>query len=98
MFFGEAEEGDNSEGVDTLALAAKSKMSPADVPDHRMVEKWIIDSGCGHDLVARMLVISFPDLVFKVDRPITFNTANGLAPSTEQARIGVKELGQVVKA
>ena len=79
--------------------AAKAKKSvDAEVPDHRMVEKWIVDSGCGHDLVARILVASFPDIVFKVDRPITFNTANGLAPSTDQARIGVKELGQVVKA
>ena len=40
----------------------------------------------------------FPHLMFKADKPITFNTANGLAPSTDQARIGVKELEQTVKA
>ena len=44
----------NPEGpVQDPAVAARGSRS--NVADHTIVRKWIIDSGCGHDLVATTL-------------------------------------------
>ena len=59
LFFGEVECDGSWEGNGSYALAVKEKILE-NIPDHRMVEKWIIDSGCGHDLIARILVLAFP--------------------------------------
>ena len=81
------------------AVEAVPRSIPLDeIPDHRMVVKWIVDSGCGHDLVSRKVLEGFLDLIFRATKPITFNTANGLAPSYEMASIGVRELAMIVKA
>ena len=92
LVFGFSDDAPEPEVV--LALPAK----PANIPKHGMVKKWIIDSGCGHDLVSKTLVMSFPQLIHSTDKSITFNTANGLAPTSEQAHIGVPELSQIVRA
>ena len=59
LLFGEADEASDiivgrADGQ-PYAIAAKAK---EEVIDHRLVEKWIVDSGCGHDLVGRILVQS----------------------------------------
>ena len=41
------------------------------VPDHRMVTRWIIDSGCGHDLVSRFVVGPYPHVITKAETSIT---------------------------
>ena len=78
--------------------AVPHALSVEEIPDHSMVVKWIIDSGCGHDLVSRQVLEGFMNLIFKANKPITFNTANGLAPSYDKASIGVRELAMIVKA
>ena len=39
-------------------------LSVEETPDHRMVVRWIIDSGCGRDLVSHQVLEGFLDLIF----------------------------------
>ena len=41
-----------------MALPAKGT-----VPKHCFIKKWIVDSGCGHDLVSRTAAMSSPNLI-----------------------------------
>ena len=62
------------------------------------VKRWIIDTGCGFDLIARALLTGNLSVIQKALNSIAFNTANGVAPTDEQALIHVEELGQNVRA
>ena len=77
---------------------ASSIAVPAKKSAASMVKRWIMDSGCGHDLIARALVEDFPECIKTAKKALTFNTANGLAPTTDQACLKVKELKQTVHA
>ena len=48
--------------------------------------------------MSRKVVENHPELVVQAPYSITFNTANGLAPATEQANLVVTELGKEVMA
>ena len=42
--------------------------------------------------------MSYPGLLTAVKKGITFNSANGAAPTTTVAKVGIPELGDIVKA
>ena len=56
------------------ALAARVRTKDAE-----LIKSWLIDTGCGHDLVSRK------DLKKLALSPLTFNTANGKTTATQQA-------------
>ena len=63
------------------------------------IERWIVDSGCGHDLISQDLARGFNNLVLDIDKSITFKIANGQAPAVKRkARLDVDELGDVAQA
>ena len=60
------------------------------------VKMWLIDSGCGHDLVSRAEIAGVKHLVRRASKPLVFNTADGKAPANDSVNIFVKELGEEV--
>ena len=57
-----------------------------------LIEQWIIDSGCGLDPIFQDVVRGFPNFVFAIEKPITFNLASGQAPAGKQrARLDFDE-------
>ena len=60
---------------------------------------WLIDTGCGHDLIGKADVDSKYHLISKdKNGGMEFHTANGATPATKKAKIGVDELGTKVNA
>ena len=59
------------------------------------VPQWLIDSGCGHDLISRADAEKCRASIFKAD-PVTFCTANGRVSSRDHVRMDVEEFGEVV--
>ena len=52
------------------AVALAAEASP--------IVRWIVDSGCGHDLVSRKNLIGFEHLFRRAPRPQALQTANGI--------------------
>ena len=61
--------------------------------DGSAVKLWLIDTGCGHDLVARNELKGLRKLIRDADVPLNFFTANGEVPATEAVDLFVKEFG-----
>ena len=65
--------------------------------DGTVVKLWLIDTGCGHDLVARKELKGLRKLIRQANIPLTFYTANGQVPATDAADLFVKELDATVE-
>ena len=61
------------------------------------VQMWLIDTGCGHDLVARKELKALKRLIRQANIPLNFSTANGEVPANECADLLVKELNEAVE-
>ena len=57
-----------------------------------LIRSWLIDTGCGHDLVSRKDVKKFEARLRHSLHPLTFNTANGRTTAIQQALLHCKEL------
>ena len=55
---------------------------------------WLIDTGCGHDLVSMKDLGVDMAHILVAERPLTFNTANGKTKTTEQAPLYCAELDE----
>ncbi len=69
------------------ALAAGIKTKDAE-----LIKSWLIDTGCGHDLVNRKDLKKIAAKLMLSLTPLTFNTANGKTKATQQAQLYCKEL------
>ena len=58
----------------------------------RAVKKWLVDTGCGHDLISRRELPTHGNCLKAAQVPITFDTANGETHTTEVADIFIKQL------
>ena len=61
------------------------------------IRMWLIDTGCGHDLVARRELKGLKRLIRQAGIPLNFSTANGEVPASECADLFVKELNETVE-
>ena len=58
---------------------------------------WLIDTGCGHDLIGLEEIKALKRLFKAAGIPINFQTANGLTQAREQIELYVDELGETVE-
>ena len=59
-----------------------------------MVKMWLVDTGCGYDIVSKREVALIKRFVNKAKLTITFHTANGPTVTENMAYIYVKELDE----
>ena len=57
-----------------------------------MVKMWLVDTGCGYDIVSQRETALIKRFVSKAKVPITFHTANGPTRTENIAKIHVREL------
>ncbi len=57
---------------------------------------WIMDSGCGHDVIDRQTVDRYDLALGTADKAIILNTANGQVLVEDQAPVYCRELQQEV--
>ena len=58
----------------------------------KAVRKWLVDTGCGSDLINRDLANKYA-MYLRECKPVVFNTANDSAGSTQQLHLACEELG-----
>eukprot|EP00969_Alexandrium_andersonii_P123866 5474012-Alexandrium_andersonii.AAC.1 len=58
---------------------------------------WLIDTGCGHDLVTKPHARMLKRWIRKAEKPIAFATANGNAEAEQILEVFVEEFGQTIK-
>jgi hypothetical protein len=58
----------------------------------RIVQLWLIDTGCAHDLVSLEDVLHTRDRLYALNKHLTFETANGGTVSTHAAPMYISEL------
>ena len=56
------------------------------------VRLWLMDTGCGNDLVDRREIHALRRLIRRSNFPCTFKTANGLTKAEHEAVIVVPEI------
>ena len=62
-----------------------------------MSDLWLVDTGCGHDLVSANNAKLSKGKKITLDNQVTFQTANGDAPSTHSSQIFIEELNEMVE-
>ena len=58
-----------------------------------VVDMWLVDTGCGHDLVGRKDYSLRESNLVHADVPLTFATANGYTPATYRYPLFLEEIG-----
>ena len=72
-----------------VAASAKSK--------REMSEIWLVDTGCGHDLISLANAKLANVELKRLERPVIFQTANGDTPSTHVAPLFFSELNETIE-
>jgi hypothetical protein len=73
------------------ALAAKTGGS-AKRKHVELIQTWLVDIGCGHDLISKRDLKNVFIRLVKAESPLTFNTANGKTTAKELAPLYCSEL------
>ena len=89
-FSGSEPSGDASRKVVANALPSRKHSKTP-------VKLWLVDTGCGNDLVGRQEIKSVSNLLRKAPEPMAFHTANGITHATHTIPIRVGELEEVVE-
>ena len=87
IFVGEPKRVIEPDGL--VAASAKSK--------REMSEIWLVDTGCGHDLVSLSNAKSAKAELKRLEKPVIFQTANGDTPSTHVAPMFFSELNETIE-
>ena len=58
---------------------------------------WLVDTGCGHDLVSATNAKLSKGKKRTLENQVTFQTANGDAPSTHSSQIFIEELSEMIE-
>ena len=61
------------------------------------VDLWLVDTGCGNDLISKTVVRGLRRFVRKAAKPITFITANGKTQATEIINLSVNEFNENIQ-
>eukprot|EP00969_Alexandrium_andersonii_P117692 5205950-Alexandrium_andersonii.AAC.1 len=90
-----------------IALRYRTKLSElrdqrtgsAAVPakQQHAVKMWLIDAGCGHDLVTNPHALMLKRWIRQAEMPIALATANGSAEADQILEAFVEEFGQTIK-
>ncbi|MFM7984496.1 MAG: hypothetical protein ACKPKO_34740, partial [Candidatus Fonsibacter sp.] len=80
--------------VERDAVPAKPKSRDWAYTDRIVVKDWIVDTGCGNDLLSKRDVASVKDYVRKAKRPVVFRTVNGSTTTNSVAWIHIQELDE----
>ena len=70
-----------------------SAVSFGEVPPD-VAKWWLMDTGCGHDLVGQKAIKDYSRYCRPVKKSVTFNTAGGPSPTKQVISITVEELSQ----
>ena len=62
-----------------------------------MVRMWLIDTGCGHDLVSHADTVAMKRFIEKAAQPLTFHTANGDTEAHEVVNSFMAEIREEIK-
>ena len=87
IFVGEPKRVANTDG--NIAASAKGKRDMSDL--------WLVDTGCGHDLISVTNVKLFGGETRRLENAVIFQTANGDTPSTHVAPIFFSELNETIE-
>ncbi|WP_288992891.1 hypothetical protein [uncultured Marinobacter sp.] len=79
------------------ALVAKKAGGSARRKHVELLKSWLMDTGCGHDLVGKRDLKNVLVKLSNAISPLTFNTANGKTRATEQAPLFCSELKENIK-
>ena len=77
--------------------AKKSLVSLEHGGSESPIVSWLIDTGCGHDLVGIDEVEALKRMFKAVGIPVNFQTANGVTQAREKIELHVDELGETVE-
>ena len=58
---------------------------------------WLVDTGCGHDLVSANNAKLSKGKKITLENQVAFQTANGDAPSTHSSQIFIEELSEMIE-
>ena len=72
--------------IDDSGNTAASAKARLGVPD-----LWLVDTGCGHDLVSANNAKLSKGKKITLENQVTFQTANGDAPSAHSSQIFIEE-------
>ena len=80
------------------ALAAKRRRGAKNgTVENPVVKLWLIDTGCGHDLVSRRHALQMKKFIQRASKPINFQTAGGPAPADQVLKMYVDEFGKDIE-
>ena len=71
-----------------------SAVSFGEVPPD-VAKWWLMDTGCGHDLVGQKAIKDYSRYCRPVKKSVTFNTAGGPSPTKQVIIIALAELLEV---
>ena len=71
------------------AASAKARLGASDL--------WLVDTGCGHDLGSANNAKLSKGKKITLENQVTFQTANGDAPSTRSFQIFIEELNEMIE-
>ena len=74
---------------ENIAASAKGKRD--------MLDLWLVDTGCGHDLVSSTKVKLSGGGTRRLEKAVIFQIANGDTPSTHVAPISFRELNETIE-
>ncbi|MFM7978722.1 MAG: hypothetical protein ACKPKO_05350, partial [Candidatus Fonsibacter sp.] len=75
-------------------VPAKSRARNWAYTDSVDIKEWLIDTGCGNDILSKRDVVSVKDYIKKAKRPVVFHTANGSTTTNSVAWIHIRELDE----
>ena len=78
-------------------VAERSGHAAAPVKHQEVVKLWLVDTGCGHDLVSREHARALKRGVKRASKPIQFATANGSTDATEVLELFINEFNQEIE-
>eukprot|EP00972_Heterocapsa_arctica_P028326 4165793-Heterocapsa_arctica.AAC.1 len=70
------------------------ELHPAPARNKQMVELWLIDTGCAHDLVSIADIARSGETLCSLKDHVNFETANGGTVSTHTAPMQISELSE----
>ena len=62
-----------------------------------MLDLWLVDTGCGHDLISTTIVKMSGSEARRLEKAVIFQTANGDTPSTHVVPISFSELNETIE-
>ena len=75
----------------------EANAQPAKAAGKANVDLWLVDTGCGSDLIEKSEIRNLKPFVAHAAKTITFHTANGPTTATEIVRLFVEEFGEEIK-